>query len=282
MKLTNPNSDIYIPDGAPCDPAMVRTTHMGIGAHQDDLEILAYPGILECFEKPNKWFTGVVVTDGAGSARSGPYASYTDEQMKAVRRIEQRKAAFVGEYSIQFQLDYSSADIKNPSCTTAVDDIKQIIAACKPSVIYTHNLADKHDTHVSVVLRVIQAIRELSADDRPTELYGCEAWRGLDWLNDEDKVLQDCFGKENLAVALIGVFDSQVSGGKRYDLASVARRRANATYLASHATDTATELSFAVDLSPLITDVEIDPGEYIAAYVARFASDVADRISRLR
>lgn len=282
MKLTNPNFDIYIPDSISCDAAMSRTTHMGIGAHQDDLEILAYPGILECFEKPDKWFTGVVVTDGAGSARSGPYASYTDEQMKAIRRIEQRKAACVGEYSIQFQLNYSSADIKNPSCIGAVDDIKQIISACKPSVIYTHNLADKHDTHVSVVLRVIQAIRELPADERPKELYGCEAWRGLDWLNDEDKVLQDCSGKENLAAALIGVFDSQVSGGKRYDLASVARRRANATYLASHATDIATELAFAVDLSPLITDVEIDPSEYIAAYAARFAADVADRISRLR
>jgi LmbE family N-acetylglucosaminyl deacetylase len=202
--------------------------------------------------------------------------------MKVIRRVEQKKAAFVGDYSIQFLLDYSSGEIKNSSYTSPVDDIKQIISICRPSVIYTHNLADKHDTHISVALRTIKAIRELPVDERPKELYGCEAWRSLDWLNDEDKVLFDCSDKENLAAALIGVFDSQISGGKRYDLASIARRRANATYLASHNTDTSTELAFLIDLSPLIIDTEIDPGEYIAAYVNRFASDVSDRISRLK
>ena len=35
--------------------------------------------------------------------------------------------------------------------------------------------------------------------------------------------------------ALIGVFDSQIAGGKRHDLAVLGRRRANATYNASHA-----------------------------------------------
>lgn len=282
MKLANPNAEAYIPDGIDFDTAVSRTTHMGVGAHQDDLELIAYPGIYECFGMPDKWFTGVVVTDGAGSPRAGLYASYTDDEMKAIRRVEQKKAAFVGDYSIQFLLDYSSGEIKNSSNINTVDDIKQIISACKPSVIYTHNLADKHDTHISVALRTIKAIRELPVDERPRELYGCEAWRSLDWLNDEDKILFDCSDKENLAASLIGVFDSQISGGKRYDLASIARRRANATYLASHSTDTSTELAFLIDLSPLITDIEIDPGEYIAAYVNRFASDVSDRISRLK
>lgn len=44
-----------------------------------------------------KWFGGVVVTNGAGSPRKGPYANYTDEEMQEVRMIKQRKAAFVGE-----------------------------------------------------------------------------------------------------------------------------------------------------------------------------------------
>ena len=52
--------------------SVARTTHMGIVAHPDDLEILAYPGILECLGKDDRWFCGVVATDGRGSARSGP------------------------------------------------------------------------------------------------------------------------------------------------------------------------------------------------------------------
>ena len=60
---------------------------------------MAYGPIADCFGKKDKWFTGVVVTDGAGSPRSGLYADYTDEDMKAIRIVEQKKAAFVGEYS---------------------------------------------------------------------------------------------------------------------------------------------------------------------------------------
>lgn len=281
MEFTKSDAEIYIPDGCPQEAAMTRATHMGIGAHQDDLEILALHGILGCFGSKDKWFAGVDVTDGAGSARSGLYASYTDEQMKAVRRVEQKKAAFVGEYGMQAQLDYSSAEAKDPGNRGPVDDIKAILSACRPSVVYTHNLADKHDTHVSVALRVIQAIRELPENQRPTTLYGCEAWRDLDWLSDEDKALHDCSGRENLAAALIGVFDSQVGGGKRYDLASVARRRANATYLTSHSTDTATELAFAMDLTPLIRDISLDPAEFVAVHTRKFAEDVAARIRRL-
>jgi len=39
---------------------------------------------------------------------------------------------------------------------------------------------------------------------------------------------------ENLQFALLGVFESQIAGGKRYDLALMGRRRANATYFESH------------------------------------------------
>ena len=53
-------------------------------------------------------------------------------------------------------------------------------------------------------------------------------------------------------MSLLGVFDSQVCGGKRYDLATMGRRRANATYLASHGVDESTSLIFGMDLTPLM------------------------------
>ena len=89
---------VFIPDGVSEKEGIARTTHLAIAAHQDDIEFMAYAPISECFGKADKWFGGVVVTDGAGSPRSGLYADFTDEDMKAIRITEQKKAAFVGEY----------------------------------------------------------------------------------------------------------------------------------------------------------------------------------------
>ncbi|OVE77043.1 PIG-L family deacetylase, partial [bacterium E08(2017)] len=76
MKL-NDNTDIFIPGNIDLDEAVSRTTHLAIGAHQDDIEIMAYHGIASCYRQVDKWFSGVTVTDGSGSPRSGEYADYT-------------------------------------------------------------------------------------------------------------------------------------------------------------------------------------------------------------
>jgi len=280
MELHNSGAEIYVADGSPVDAALARTTHLGVAAHQDDLEIMAYHGILECFGKPDKGFAGVTVTNGAGSPRDGLYARYTDEEMQVVRRKEQKKAAYVGEYSAHVFLDYSSSAVKVPHDSPVVGDLKRLIAATKPQVIYTHNLADKHDTHVAVTLRLIEALRDLPAGARPQHLYGCEVWRNLDWLNDDDKVIFNVDGHENLATSLVGLFDSQVAGGKRYDLATMGRRRANATYLASHGVDESTSLIFAIDLTPVM-DPKIDVKEYTLGYIDRFAKEVSTRLAKL-
>ena len=281
MELHNSGAESYVPDGFPVDGALSRTTHLAVSAHQDDIEIMAYHGILECFSRPDKGFTGVTVTNGSGSPRDGLYRRYTDEEMQVVRRKEQKKAAFIGEYSAHVFLDYSSSGVKDPTNTHVVEDLERIIAASKPQVIYTHNLADKHDTHVATTLRVIRALRELPRDSRPQRLYGCEVWRSLDWLNDNDKVVFNVEAHENLAMSLVGVFDSQVCGGKRYDLATMGRRRANATYLASHGVDESTALIFGVDLTPLIEDEHLDVGEYLQGFINRFAHEVSSRIAKL-
>jgi len=271
---------IYVPDGSPVDAAVAKTTHMAIGAHQDDLEIMAYHGVVECFGKDDKFFMGVVVTNGSGSPRDDLYADCTDDQMQKIRRVEQMKAAFVGEYCAQALLDYSSSAVKDAKNADVVEDIKQLLIAAKPSVVYTHNLADKHDTHVSTALRTIAAIRALPADQRPEKLYSCEVWRNLDWTIDEDKVIFDVGAHENLAAALLGVFDSQICGGKRYDLAALGRRRANATFFASHGVDDSNGLTFGLDLTPLIEDDSIDPLGYINGYIDRFADEVRERINK--
>jgi LmbE family N-acetylglucosaminyl deacetylase len=281
MKFKLDSAEIFIPDGLPPGEALSRTTHLGIGAHQDDLEIMALAGILECFQREDKWFCGVVVTNGSGSPREDLYKDYTDDEMRLVRRKEQKKAAVVGEYSAQVLLDYPSSAVKGADKNVVIGDLVQVLQAAKPEVVYTHNLADKHDTHVGVTLRVIEAIRNLDGEDRPKKVYGCEVWRDLDWIVDQDKVTFDVSAHENLQAALLGVFDSQISGGKRYDLATMGRRSANATYFESHGTDIVTGMIYAMDLTPLFEDPFLNIQEFLEGFIERTSKDIHDRLTRL-
>jgi LmbE family N-acetylglucosaminyl deacetylase len=280
MKFHLDTAEIYIPDHVSEAQALARTTHLCFAAHQDDIEIMAAQPILECFQQQDKWFTGVVVTDGRGSPRDNLYKDYTDEEMRLVRFKEQRKAAIVGEFAAQIMLDIPSKTIKDASRRGPVDDILAILRATRPNVVYTHNLADKHDTHVAVALRVIEALRKMDAAERPERVVGCEVWRALDWMVDSDKVMMDLSGHENLQFALLGVFDSQIVGGKRYDLASMGRRRANATYFGSHGVDETTGLNYGMDMTALMNDPNLHPAEFVGQFVQRFATDVQERVMR--
>ena len=280
-KLRKTGSELFIPDGSPLPEAIKRTTHLGVASHPDDLEIMAYHGILKCFSSEKDCFFGVIATDGAGSPREGMYKSYTDDEMKVVRKKEQKKAAVVGEYGGVAFLNYSSSEIKNPGNPDPKDDLKDLLLLARPKVLYTHNPADKHDTHVGVVLRTLQAVRELPPELRPEKVYGCEVWRDLDWLADEDKVGLDVSAHQNLATSLVSVHDSQVAGGKGYDLATIGRRRAHATYFATHDVDVATSMIFAMDLTPLAQDPGLSVGEFVCSYINRFAGDVSRRIEKL-
>lgn len=281
MKFHLDTAEIYIPDGEPKEKALSRTTHLCFSAHQDDIEIMAAQPILECFQQKDKWFAGVVVTDGRGSPRDGLYKDYSDEEMRLVRFKEQRKAAYVGEYAAQVMLDYPSRVIKDASRKEPMDDMVQLLRATRPEVVFTHNLADKHDTHVAVALRVVEALRRLEQAERPARLVGCEVWRALDWMVDSDKVQMDVSSHENLQAALLGVFDSQIVGGKRYDLASMGRRRANATYFESHGVDITTGLSYAMDMTPLMNEANKNPADFVQEFIRRFAQNISERVGRL-
>ena len=282
MKFSHPAADIFVPDaGVTADVALARTTHLCVAAHQDDIEIMAYPGIAECFGRADRWFSGVVVTNGAGSPRAGVYANYTDTQMQEVRRQEQRKAAVVSEYSIQLQLAHPSSAVKDRANTDVQADLVALFTAAGAEVVYLHQPADKHDTHIGVLAHSIAALRQLPADRRPKRVLGCEVWRDLDWMLDSDKQVLDAGKFPNLAMALVGVFDSQISGGKRYDLATAGRRIAHATYHTSHATDQFQGITWAMDLTPLIANPALSLAEYTQGFVDRFKQDVAARLAKI-
>ena len=281
MNFNKEKASIYVPSGKEISEALKSTTHLAVVAHQDDTEILAYHGIAQCFGQKDKNFSSVIVSNGAGSPRTGIYAEYSDEEMQEIRKDEQNKAALLGDYAAQIQLAYPSSEIKDGANKNTVEDLRQIFAAAQSDVVYLHNPADKHDTHIGTMLRAIEALRSLPADQQPSKVYGCEVWRDLDWMMDDEKVVLPTDQYPHIAQALIAVFDSQVSGGKRYDLATVGRRTANATYFASHDVDACDSMNFAMDLTPLINDADLSISNYVKEVILRFQNDVTDKLDRM-
>ncbi len=281
MKPTQPLAELIVPDGTPWDGACKRTTHVAIAAHADDVEFMAWHAILECYQQPGKALGAVIVTDGRGSPRSGPYAAMTDEQMRAARLAEQKQAASLGGYAWLACLDFRSDSVRRRPSAALHKDLRALLEAARPRVVYTHNLADRHDTHVAVALHVIAVLRALPAELRPAKLWGCEVWRGLDWLSGADRQVFDVSAREDLTSALMEVFDSQIAGGKRYDLATSGRKRSNATYAEYGQTDRASLAEYAMDLTPLVADPRLDVHAYVAGLIERFGDDVAARIRRL-
>ncbi len=285
MKLSRPDADTFVPASGPSAglapaAALARTTHLCVIAHQDDIEINAYPAVAECYGRADRFFTGVVMTNGAGSARTGKYGSFTDADMQRVRREEQRTAATIGKYNLQLQLAHPSADVKQPGHAAVAADLAAIFGGCRPSVVYLHQPADKHDTHVACLLRCLEALRALPRDRRPARVLGVEGWRDLDWLADDQKVPMDASPHPELAEKLVAVFESQIAGGKRYDLAAMGRRLANATFFASHATDKTNAISFAMDLTPLVHDEKLSVADFTVAHVEKLRADVVGRIKK--
>ncbi|MEM6821492.1 MAG: PIG-L family deacetylase [Verrucomicrobiota bacterium] len=273
--------EVLVPDGVGTAEALARVTHLGIGAHQDDLEFFAFHGISQCFQKEDQWFGGITCTDGRGSVRQGSYSGTSDDELKRIRRDEQNRAAELGQYGAMIQLDYSSVQIKAPKYQeTVTEDIRNLLEATKPRVLYLHNPADKHDTHVAVFQRSLDALRQIPREQLPAQVFGCEVWRDLDWLPDDLKVALPVGNHMDLQRDLNRVFDSQISGGKRYDLAVMGRRRAHATFHEAHSADQAEGYTFAMDLNPLVQDASLSTEVFLEGVLKVFKEDILKRIAR--
>ncbi len=260
---------------------MAETTRLCIAAHQDDVELMSLAVIGECREKPDEHFSAAVVTDGASSPRTGKFADVTNEQMVQLRIEEQKRAADMGGYSSMALLGYSSSDVKFNKRAQTEADIAELIEKCSPEILYTHNPADRHETHAAVFCRVIGAIRSLPAEKRPKQLWGCEVWRSLDWLPEGTKTVVDSEKGSLMAKDILSVFESQVEGGKSYDDAYIGRQLANATFSESHACDSHKYASAMLDMSVLLRDDGPDPKDFIASIIDSFHREVTDGLTKL-
>lgn len=260
MKLNN-KAVVFDLNDKPC-------TRMVVAAHEDDIEIMCGDGIARCYDNPDEGLVAVVVTDGGGSPRAGKFKHFTYDQMVEARKLEQYNVAVRGRYSKLIMLGYTSAETNGAA--SVADDIAEIMREYPCTTLYSHNPADKHRTHVNVFKHTVNALRK--GNFAFTRFYGCECWRGLDWLNDDEKVIFDVTGYGELLTELLNMHVSQVEGGKRYDLAADGRRRANATFMASHAVDTTELCSYGIDLTEVLRGA--DPKELVFAAIDRFKNDV--------
>ena len=249
-----------------------------ICAHQDDCEIMAIDGILKGYYSKKYSFALVETTDGGGSARTGKFANYTDDEMKAVRVKEQEAASEIGKYNSLYMLGYSSKEVKDRNNQQIVDEYVKIIKELRPEVIYTHSILDKHPTHIGVVLKVIQALRKLPKEYQPKKFYGCEVWRGLDWISDDVKLGFNVSRNERLQKRILDVFESQIAGGKAYTKASIGRRYQNATYFQSHSVDSYKMISYAINMGVLLEKPELSVKEFALSFVEDLKKEISETI----
>ena len=280
MNFSQTQSNFYSPRGEDFRTALSSTTHLGIGAHADDLEILAFPGISACYGHAKNRFSGVVVTDGAGSPRTGTFASMSNAEMIPQRQKEQRQAADLGKYASVIQLAHPSSAVRQADRSQVVAELTQILEIARPEVLYLHNPADRHETHIAVLLACLEALRRLPASALPKEVYGCEVWGDLDWVPSSHVVRLPCPASETLGTSLLRCFQSQVEGGKRYDRAAVGRRHAQATFGNPTQPDSAEEVVLALDLRPLLQGKD-SLTEFLAPTLDLFRKQTLARLEAL-
>jgi LmbE family N-acetylglucosaminyl deacetylase len=280
--LSRSISEIYFPENTKSEIDLSKTTHLGIGAHQDDLEIFAIHGILQAYQNPTKHFTGVTITNGRGAPRTEMTKDLSNPDYIALRNHEQKQAANIGKYLAQFLLNYESDEIRNGRCQDLLMDLIKILEMTSPDIIYTHNLADQHDTHVSVALFVIEALRNANLKDKNIRLFGCEVWRNLDWMSENKVINFNVSQNFELHKDLLAVYKSQNSGGKRYDCASLGRRLANATFTDPHTNGGPSHIVRAMDLTPLIKNPRMSIQRFMTQHMRSFVKDVRNRLDRLR
>lgn len=275
-----PGARIVVPDGTDIDAALARTTDLGVVAHPDDLELSLVGPVLACRNDNQRWFTGVVCTDGAGSVRPQHLAHLDDAEFVAVRADEQVAAAHAAGMSAVVLLGVGSQAVCDPRGDTRqqlITALKDLVAVCAPAVVHTHDPADLHDTHRGVMTAVVDALRGLPNGDRPAGLVGWEGWRSVDWVTPEFAVT--CrVDDADLATELVRLHASQVAT-KRYDTASRGRRHAHATFADHLAVDGPAELAMGVDLSALLDDAT-NPADAVQVILDAFTRSVTDSLDR--
>lgn len=150
-------------------------------------------------------------------------------------------------------------------------ELNVYIAHVSPPIVSTQSRWSSRHCRRSVNYRVSSVCQKSSA---------AKSGAADDWMNDMDKVLMGLSGRDHLAAALNGVFDSQIAGGDRYDLATQGRCAANATFFESHATDKSNQLILRMNLMPVVANETKNIVEFVTAHIEKFAAEVKTKLNQ--
>ena len=214
--------------------------------------------------------------------RAAVIAAHTDAEMVEVRRDEQRRAAELGGFGAVVQLGHPSGDVKSADGVTSLADELASILEVSPSAEPLHAQSGRQARHPSSGDGGDRARGTPTADDA-CDRRGSSASRGgatsTGWAT-----ARSCGSTPRrtsaLAQQFAAVYESQIDGAKRYDVAIQGRRRANATMHGIRSTDDAEEVIVAIDLTPLLRNDDLDPVEYTLAAIDRLRADVETSLRR--
>ena len=219
------------------------------------------------------------------------YRTYTDYRgvAEAIRSMVIRGAPAIGvAAAMGIAVGIKNSRAKNPSELRAeFEVIAETLAKTRPTAVNLfwainrmravfNNSLSCHHTNAQVLDMVRVGLEEeakriLAEDIAINEAMGRH---GADLMPDAGTVLTHCnagaLATGGYGTAL-GVIRAAIGAGN--DLATMGRRRANATYLASHGVDESTSLIFGIDLTPLLEDERLDVGEYVDGFIHRFAKE---------
>ena len=227
-----------------------------IAAHKDDGEMIGIKGIDDSFKKDES-LVMIILTNGSGCPRVGEFESVSDEDMVEIRTAEQKRTSEIGRYNMLYLLEHPSKAVQSKEEAIQQEIIEILEKYPDVENIYIHNPFDSHKTHVCACELAIDSIRDMYLKGKLQKLknvLGVEVWRSLDWLPDKYKVALDTSGSEFISQNIMSVFVSQ-NMAKRYDEAIAARRMANATFDASHESNSCASLTYAINLMDLVTSV---------------------------
>lgn len=261
MKLAKGN--IYVPK----EGKTGKVKYLCICAHTGDCESMAIDGIQRGYRAKKYSFACVVSADGSDVAKTGKYSEYTDGQMRAVRASEQKKAAELGRYNSLYFLKYDTSEIRDPENEAIINDYVAIIKELKPRIIYTHSVLDADPDHISVAVKVINALRKMKKGEQPTLVYGCEANRSLDWVNPAKIVAFDVSKNVRLQKELLNVHHTQQEGVKDLCKAAMGRRLYNSLYNTNTKSSDAKLVSRAINMTTLMRRKELPIKRFAMSYL---------------
>ncbi len=242
---------------------------MCIGAHKDDVEIMAFDGIIKGLDGG---FVAVVLTSGSTCPKGEMLKDLSPKEISALRTNEQLEASKIGKYAGLYLIEKESPELQNYD-EQLVHSLCEILQANRGmDTVYIHSPFDRHKTHRRAFDVAIDAFRMLDKADLPRKVYACEVWGSLDWYNGKYRTEFVLDGHEQLAYDLMSCFKSQ-NQAKRYDLAVGARRQANATFGDGHALDMAKSVALALDVTDLVCG-KVEKEEFIDSCLAEFKGSI--------